>query len=53
MKKCKCSGKAIIENAFGGGKFVCCMECNRQTKSYPDHEEEKALNDWENDKLAI
>lgn len=48
MKICKCGGESIIEYAFGGGKFVCCMECDRQTKAYPDHDEAKAISDWEN-----
>ena len=48
MEICKCGGESIIEHAFGGGKFVCCMECDRQTKAYPDHDEAKAISDWAN-----
>ena len=56
MKNCKCGGEAIVEHGFidelnSGGKFVCCLECERQTKVYLDHEEAKAINDWENDNL--
>ena len=56
MKNCKCGGEAIVEHGFidklnSSGKFVCCLECERQTKVYIDHEEAKAIDDWENDKL--
>lgn len=56
MKNCKCGGEAIVEHGFidelnCSGKFVCCLECERETKVYLDHEEIKAINDWENDKL--
>ncbi len=57
MKKCsRCGGEAIVEHGFidklnCSGKFVCCVECPLQTNVYPDHEEAKAIDDWENDKL--
>lgn len=56
MKNCRCGGKAIVEYGFLDefncvGKFVCCLECDRQTKAYLDHEEDKAIDDWENDRL--
>lgn len=58
MKNCKCGGEAIVEDGFiselnSTGKFVCCLECERQTKVHLEHEETKALNDWENDKLDV
>lgn len=57
MKNCKCGGKAIVEHGFIGelnssGKFVCCLECERQTKVYLDPEEAKAIDDWENNRVA-
>lgn len=39
MKACKRGGEAIVEYAFmdvlnSSGRFVCCLECPKQTKVY-------------------
>lgn len=51
MNDCKCGGEAIIEDGYipklnSMGKFVCCMECPKETKVYPEHEIEKAIQNW-------
>lgn len=51
MNNHECGGEPVVENAFGGGKFVCCSDCDFQTKAYPDHEEHKAVDDWNDGKF--
>ena len=56
MKNCKCGGEAIVEDGFieeinSSGKFVCCLECDRQTSVYPDFAESAVIDDWDNDRI--
>lgn len=48
MEKCKCGGEGVVEDGFGGGKFVCCIECDNQTAVFPDFAESAAIQDWNN-----
>ena len=45
--KCKCGGEAIWEHGEGG-MFICCLECEKQTNTQPEHEELKAIREWNN-----